>query len=116
MSNASDAIIEDKLMIFDHLHNDKDSNQYNLSLSASDDHKRRAGVEEVEDEEAGTQSCWIKDYPQPPGTPRRPVQSYFEMVEDQQVKNGDLPWAPFKDKDKWGLAQQMLARMLQISI
>ena len=105
MSNASDTIIKDEPMIFDHLQNDRDSDQYHLSLSASDSHERRARVEEVEDEKAGMQSRWIKDYPGPAGTPERPAQSYFEMVRDDQKKNGDPLWAPFKDEEEWELAQ-----------
>jgi hypothetical protein len=113
MSNASDAIIEDEPMIFDHLQNDRNSDQYNPSSSASDSRERRARVEEVEDEEAGTQSRWIKDYPRPAGTPGRPAQSYFEMVRDEQKKNSDPPWAPFKDEEEWGLAQWLITNVGQ---
>lgn len=69
---------------------------------------RRARVEEVEDEESGTQTRWVKDFPRPAGVPGRPAQSYFEMVREKQTADGDSPWAPFQDEEEWGLAQFLI--------
>jgi hypothetical protein len=74
---------------------------------------RRPRVEEVEDEESGTHRRWIKDFPLPAGTRLRPAQSYFETVREDQRKNGDDPWAPFKDEEEWELAQWLITNVGQ---
>jgi hypothetical protein len=74
---------------------------------------RRARVEEVEDEEAGDQSRWIEDYPEPAGSPGKHVQSYFEEVRAKQRENGEEPWAPFADQEEWELAQWLIMNVGQ---
>jgi hypothetical protein len=112
----SERMDQDEPMLFNPLQTDVDSNQYDPTSSSANDHDhhdRRARVEEVEDEEAGTQSRWIKDYPRPAGTPGQSAQSYFEMVREEQKKNGDSPWAPFKDEEEWELAQWLISNVGQ---
>jgi hypothetical protein len=48
-----------------------------LSPSFSEPEKvdQRARIEEVEDKEAGDQSYWIEDYPEPAGSSGKHVQS-----------------------------------------
>jgi hypothetical protein len=116
ISDTSEPMDQDEPMLFNPLQTNVDSNQYDpTSLSANnhDHHDRRARVEEVEDKEAGTQSCWIKDYLRPAGTPGELVQSYFEMAREEQKKNGDSPWAPFKDEEEWELAQWLITNVGQ---
>ena len=67
----------------------------------------------MEDEESGTQSWWIKDFPLPAGTQLQPAQSCFETVREEQKKTGDNPWAPFADKEEWELAQWLITNVGQ---
>ena len=117
ISNTSEPMDQDEPMLFNPSQIDvSDSNQYDLTGSSANghhQHDRRARVEEIEDEEAGTQSRWIKDYPRPAGTLGQSAQSYFEMVREEQKKNGDSPWAPFKDEEEWELVQWLITNVGQ---
>ena len=67
----------------------------------------------MEDEESGTHRRWIKDFPLPAGMRLGLAQSYFETVREEQRKNGDDLWAPFKDEEEWELAQWLITNVGQ---
>lgn len=74
---------------------------------------RRARIEEDEDEEAGDQSHWIEDYPEPAGIAGKHVLSYFEEIRAKQKENGEESWAPFADQEEWELAQWLIMNVGQ---
>lgn len=99
-------------ILFDHTQQ-QDDNQPNPSSSRDQQPDRRPRVEEVEDEESGTHRRWLKDFPLPAGTRLRQARSYFETVREEQRRNGDDPWAPFKDEEEWELAQWLITNVGQ---
>lgn len=114
MGDTLEPMDQDEPMLFDPPSRGDEPYQLDPSSSVSNQPPdRRAHVEEVEDEESGTQSQWVKDYPHPAGTPKGRAQSYFETVRDEQKKNGDVPWAPFKDEEEWELAQWLITNVGQ---
>ena len=107
------AMDDAKPMLFEHPQQ-QDSNSPDPSSSTRNPlPDRKPRVEEVEDEESGTHRWWLKDFLLPAGAQLRPVQSYFKTVQEEQVKNGVDPWAPFKDEEEWELGQWLITNVGQ---
>lgn len=71
--------------------------------------KKRARVEEVEDEDAPGATRWYEDFPTAAGCTSlpqgNPIETVFEAMRRKQKAAGEAPWAPFSSEDDWDLAR-----------
>ncbi|KAF7344304.1 hypothetical protein MVEN_01722000 [Mycena venus] len=69
--------------------------------------RRRATVEEVEDEE---DERYVEDFPKDmnAGEWRERCKTYFQKLRDEQKDAGNAPWYPFETEDEWELAKWLM--------
>ncbi|KAF7350108.1 hypothetical protein MVEN_01312900 [Mycena venus] len=69
--------------------------------------RRRATVEEVEDEK---DEQYVEDFPKDTNTGewRECCKTYFQKLRDEQKDAGNAPWYPFKTEDEWELAKWLM--------
>ncbi|KAJ7797991.1 hypothetical protein B0H14DRAFT_3114235 [Mycena olivaceomarginata] len=69
--------------------------------------RRRATVEEVEDEE---DERYVEDFPaeMDAGEWRERCKTYFQKLRDEQKDAGNAPWYPFESEDEWELAKWLM--------
>ena len=71
---------------------------------------KRARVEEVEDEEAYPR--YVNEFPTR-AEEFGDGKTAFEQIFEEQRAKGELPWAPFADKDEWELARWLVKNVNQ---
>ncbi|KAJ7205623.1 hypothetical protein B0H12DRAFT_1035007 [Mycena haematopus] len=68
--------------------------------------RRRASVEEVEDED----ERYVNDFPDDfrAGEPLEQCKTFFEKLREEQKEAGHAPWYPFESEDEWELARWLM--------
>ncbi|KAJ7858828.1 hypothetical protein B0H14DRAFT_3085030 [Mycena olivaceomarginata] len=75
-------------------------------VNANPNKRRRATVEEVEDED----ERWYQPFPEnhSAGGVSRACKTQFEKLQEEQKKKGLAPWQPFDSGDEWELAHWLM--------
>ncbi|KAJ6456801.1 hypothetical protein C8R47DRAFT_996166 [Mycena vitilis] len=81
-------------------------NQPSIPQEDNSKKRRRATVEEVEDEDAR----WFQPFPEAraAGAILAECQTQFEKLREDQKSKGQAPWSPFESEDEWELARWLM--------
>ena len=80
----------------------------------SEQPSKRAQVEEDrEDSPWPSLGCFKEPYPKPTATILGKKMMMFEAMEAAELKKGKREWVPFRDEDKWELAQFLMKNLGQ---